>query len=60
MERCRTLHSEKLHDLYSLKNISWAIKSRRMKGVGHVAHMGEMRGTYKVLVSKTEGKRSLG
>jgi len=27
--------------------------------VGHVAHMGEMRNVYKILVGKSEGKRSL-
>ena len=36
------------------------IKSRRMRWAGHVAHMGEERGAYRVLVGKTEGKRSLG
>ena len=36
------------------------IKSRRMRGVGHVARMGERRGVYRVLVGKPEGKRPLG
>jgi hypothetical protein len=36
------------------------IKSRRMKWAGHIACMGERRGTYRVLVGKTEGKRPLG
>ena len=36
------------------------IKSRRMRWAGHVARMEEGRGVYKVLVGKTEGKRSLG
>jgi hypothetical protein len=31
-----------------------------MKWVGHVAHMGEMRNTLKILVGKPEGKRPLG
>jgi len=35
------------------------IKSRRMRWVGHVARMGEVRGAYRVLVGKTEGKRPL-
>ena len=38
----------------------WAIKLRRMRWAGHVAHMGEERGVYKVLVGKPEGKRPLG
>ena len=36
------------------------IKSRRMRWAGHVAHMGEERGLYRVLVGKPEGKRSHG
>ena len=37
-----------------------AIKSRRMRWAGHVAHMGEERGAYRVLVGKPEGKRPVG
>ena len=36
------------------------IKSRRMRWGGHVAHMVEERGAYRVLVGKPEGKRPLG
>jgi hypothetical protein len=36
------------------------IKSKRLRWVGHVAHMGEERGVYRVLVGKPEGKRPLG
>ena len=31
-----------------------------MRWEGHVAHMGERRGIYRVLVGKPEGKRPLG
>ena len=31
-----------------------------MRWAGHVARMGERRGVYRILVGKTEGKRSLG
>jgi hypothetical protein len=31
-----------------------------MKWMGHVAHMGEGRNVFRVLVGKTEGKRPLG
>jgi len=31
-----------------------------MKWAGHVAHMGEGTGVYRVLVGRTEGKRPLG
>jgi hypothetical protein len=37
----RKLHNEELHILYSSPNIMRQIKSRRMRWVGHVAHMGE-------------------
>ena len=36
------------------------IKSRRMRWAGHVAHMGEERRVYRVLVGKLEGKKPLG
>jgi len=31
-----------------------------MRWAGHVAHMGEERGVYRVLVGKPEGKRTMG
>jgi len=57
---CRRLHNEELDDLYSLPNIVWVIKSRRMRWAGHVACMGEERGVYRVLVGKLGGRRPLG
>jgi hypothetical protein len=36
------------------------IKSRKMRWVGHAARIGEMRGVYRALVGKHEGKRPLG
>ena len=56
----RRLHNEELNDLYSSPNIVRVIKSRRIRWAGHVAHMGEERGVYRVLVGKLEGKRPLG
>jgi hypothetical protein len=56
-EEWRKLHNEELHKLYSSPNIIRQIKSRRMKWVGHVAHMGEGRNVYRVLVGKVKGKR---
>ena len=41
----RRLHNEELNDLYSSPNIVRVIKSRRMRWAGHVAHMGEVRGS---------------
>ena len=54
------MHNEELNDLYSSPNIVRVIKSRRMRWAGHVAHMGEERGVYRVLVGQPEGKRPLG
>ena len=56
----RKLHNEELNDLFCSPNIVQVIKSRRMRWVGHVAHMGEGRDLYRVLVGKPEGKRALG
>jgi hypothetical protein len=56
----RKLHNEELHNLYSSPSIIRIIKSRRMRWVGHVARMGEMRTAYRILVEKPEGKRPLG
>ena len=54
------LHNEELNDLYCSPNIVRVIKSRRMRWAGHVARMGEERGTYTVLLEKPEGRRLLG
>jgi len=56
----RKLNNEELKDPYSSPNIVRVIKSRRMILAGQVAHMGERKGVYTVLVEKPEGKRPLG
>ena len=56
----RRLHNKELNDLFSSPNIVQVIKLRRMRWAGHVAHMGEERRVYRVLVGKPEGKRPLG
>jgi hypothetical protein len=56
----RKLHNEELNDLYSLLNIVRVVKSRRMRWVGCVSHMGEERVVHRVLVGKPEGKSPLG
>jgi hypothetical protein len=55
----RKLHNGELHNLYSSPDIIRQIRSRRMRWEGHVAHMGEGRNLYRVLVGKLEGKRPL-
>jgi hypothetical protein len=39
----RKLHNEEICDFYASPNINRVKKSRRMRWVGHVAHMGEMK-----------------
>jgi hypothetical protein len=34
------LHSEQIHNLHASPSISRVIKSRRMRWIGHAAHMG--------------------
>jgi hypothetical protein len=46
--------------LYSSPIIIRVIKARRMRWVGHVACMGEVRGAYNILVGRHEGRRLLG
>jgi hypothetical protein len=48
----RRLCNEELNDLYSSPNIIRVIRSRKMVWAGHVACMGEIRGTYRVLARK--------
>jgi hypothetical protein len=43
----RKLHNEELHNLYSYPDIIRQVKSRRMRGAGHVARMGEERNVYR-------------
>jgi hypothetical protein len=56
----RRLHNEELYALYSSPNIIQVIKSRRLRWLGHLERVGEVRGAYRVLVGKPEGRRPLG
>jgi hypothetical protein len=56
----RRLLNEELRNVHAPPDDVRVIKSRRMKWAGHVAHMGEMRNAYRILVGKPEGKRLLG
>jgi hypothetical protein len=53
----RKLHNEGLHSLYSLLNISRIIRSRMMRGIGHVAQMGDNEICVQNLFAKSGGKR---
>jgi hypothetical protein len=46
----RKLRNEELHTFYSSPDIIRTNKSRRIRWVGHVARMGEMRNAYKILI----------
>jgi hypothetical protein len=56
----RKLHNEELHGFYSSPSIVRVTKARMMRWAGHVAHMGEVRGAYNILVGRPEGRRPLG
>jgi hypothetical protein len=56
----KKLQNEKLNDPYCSPNVIRIIKSRRIRWAGYVARTGEMRGIYRVLLGKLEGKRPLG
>jgi hypothetical protein len=57
---CRRLQNEELHNLYATPNITREIKSGKMRWAGHVAHIGEVRNEYNILVGKPKRKGPLG
>ncbi|KAJ4450010.1 hypothetical protein ANN_01417 [Periplaneta americana] len=59
-EEWKKLHNTELHALYSSPDIIRNIKSRRLRRAGDVAHMGESRNAYRVLVGRPEGKEPSG
>jgi hypothetical protein len=46
------MHNYELHGIYSSPNMVRMIKSMRLREVEHVAHMGQRRNIYRVLVGK--------
>ena len=56
----RKFHNEELHNLYSSPNIVLVIKSRIMRWAGHVAHLGDRRGIFRVLVGNLRERGHLG
>ena len=53
------LHIEELNDLCSSPNIIRVIKSRILRGAGHVADMGKRRVVCMVCVRKSDGKNDV-
>jgi hypothetical protein len=47
------LHNDELHNLQALQNIVRRIRLRRIRWERHVACMGKMGNTYRILVGKT-------
>lgn len=54
--RCRKLQSAQLHDWYCSPVSIKVTKPRRLRWLGHMAHMGEYRNTHTVLVGRTYRK----
>jgi hypothetical protein len=51
---------EDLYNVYTSPDITRVINIWSMRWAGHVAHMGEMRNAFKVLLRKPKGKRAVG
>jgi hypothetical protein len=60
MGEWRKLHSGELYNLYWSPNVVGQFRLRRMRWLRHVAHMGEERKVFSVLVVKAAGRRPLG
>jgi hypothetical protein len=56
----RSMNNEEFHNLYTSPNIIRVMKLRKMKLAGHVARMGEIINTSKMLVGRSEEKRPVG
>jgi hypothetical protein len=57
---CKTMHNVELHSTCSSPDIIGVIKSRTTKWAGHVARMGAMKSSYRILVEKPKRKSLLG
>jgi hypothetical protein len=55
----RKLQDKELYALYSSPNIIRVIKSRRLRQAGHVAGMGDRRGSKRASVGTPDGRRPL-
>ena len=59
-EEWRWLFNEEFHSLYRSPNIVKVIKSRILRGAGHVARMEEDRSVFEFLTGTPTEKRPLG
>jgi hypothetical protein len=57
--RWRKFHSEELHNMYLSQKLIRMLESRKMRWVGRVARMGELKTSCRVLAGKSEGNRLL-
>jgi len=48
----RSLHNEELRKVYASLDVITVIKSRRMRLMSHVAHVGDIKNAYKLLAGK--------
>jgi hypothetical protein len=55
----RKLHTQKLHNMYSLPNIIEVIKQMTTKWTGYMYCRGEKRNVYRLMVEKPEEKTRL-
>jgi hypothetical protein len=53
-------HNEELHNFYSSPNIIRVSKESKIRWMGHVERMGQMRNAYNILVGNREERRPLG
>ena len=58
IEEWRKLHNSELHALYSSPNIIRNLQSKRVRWAGHVVLIEESRNAYRVLVGRSEGKKT--
>ena len=56
----RRLHNEELHSLYRSPNTVRVIKSRTLRWAENVARMEKSSSDFKIITSKSTGKRPLG
>jgi hypothetical protein len=54
------LHNEELHNFYFSPDVIRKIRRRKMRSIGHVAHMMEVINTCSILIENLKARLSLG